>query len=30
MMGSKQTDTPPAIADRTFVGASHARGRGIV
>lgn len=29
-MGSKQTDITPAISDRTFVGASHARGWGIV
>ena len=29
MMGSKQIDIPPAIADLLFVGASHARGRGI-
>lgn len=28
MTGSKQIDIPPAIADRLFVGASHARGRG--
>lgn len=30
MTGSKQIDIQPAIADRLFVGASHARGRGIV
>ena len=29
MIESKQIDIPPAIADRLFVGASHARGRGI-
>lgn len=29
-MGSKQINTTPAIADRPFVGASHARGRGII
>ena len=29
-LGSKQIDIQPAIADRLFVGASHARGRGIV
>lgn len=29
MMGSKQIDAPPAIADHHSVGASHAQGRGI-
>lgn len=30
MMGSKQIDTTPAIADCPLTGASYARGRGII